>query len=178
MLRTRVFDMLCVLVGAIVLSGCSSSTPAGSAGGSTVGTPQATSSAQAAAQAATPKALPQACTLLTTKDAEEVLGAGARLKQDNASLCVLKTPNPLGPSIDVRIEELPSTWDGGEMMMKFDKTAKKVDGIGDGAYTFGGGTIVFKKGNVEVSVITSAYTGATSKFDAARLIAEKLVAAM
>lgn len=62
--------------------------------------------------------------------------------------------------------------------MKFDKDAKKVDGIGDGGYTFGGGTIVFKKGNAEVSVITSTYEGAISKFDAAKIIAERIAAAM
>jgi hypothetical protein len=175
MRRNSMFVMTLVVAGAVTLAGCSSSVPDKGAGGTTQASAPA---AAAAAPVAAPKALPQACSLLTVKDAEEVLGAGATLKQDNESLCVLETPNPIGPSIDVRVEELPSTWDGGEMMMKFDNTAKKVEGIGDAAYTFGGGTIVFKKGNVEVSVITSAYTGSKSKFEAAKLIAVKLVAAM
>jgi hypothetical protein len=180
MLRFRMFVVACIFLIAIAPSGCSSSAPGGNAGQAPQAAASATTPAASApaAEPAAPTLLPQACKLLTVKDAEDVLGPGATLKQDNESLCVLETPKPLGPSIDVRVGELSSTWDGGEMMMKFDKEAKTVAGIGDGAYTFGGGTIVFKKGNLEVSVITSAYTGTKSKFDAAKLIAERLLAAM
>lgn len=168
----RVLVVACAAFVAMALVGCSRTAPPAD------GAPQAAASATPAAATSSPQALKHPCTLLTASDAEAVPGVGAKLKRNSDSSCILETPNPLGPVIEVKIEKLPSTWDGGEMMMKFDREAKKVEGIGDGAYTFGGGTIIFKKGAAEVSVITSAYQGRKSKFDAAKYLAERLVAAM
>jgi len=165
---------LVLSVTATSLVGCSSPSPETS-------DPAATPAAEAAAKSAPEPSdalLPHGCDLLTAADAEAVLGPGAKLTRNSVVSCILETPKPIGPAIEVKIDELPDTWDGGEMMMEFDKEARKVEGIGEGAYTFGGGTIVFKKGKAEVMVITSAYKGDMSKFDAAKLIAEKLVAKM
>ncbi len=172
----RVLVVPCVLA-VVALAACSSSSKAPS--------PAADASAKAgapAAAASTPadssKPIPHPCTLLTPQDGEAVLGAGATVKRNSEDSCILETQNALGPVVEVKIEAAPDTWDGGEMMMKFDKTAKKVEGLGDGAYTYSGGSIVFKKGAAQVSVLTTAYKGAMSKFDAARLIAERVAAKM
>lgn len=130
------------------------------------------------AAASESKALPHACDLLTVKDAEAVFGQGAKLVRDSEDTCDLATPNPVGPTLSVKIEELSDTWDGGETMMAMDKEARKLPDIGEGGYTYMGGSIVFKKGHAEVSVITSNYRGSLSRFDAARLIAMKVAAAM
>ncbi len=152
---------------------CSSSTPP--AGKSSAGSPEASAPA---ATAAKPAVAPHGCTLLKAQDAEAVLGAGARLNRDSENSCILETPNPLGPVVEVKIERLSDVWDAGETMMKFDKTARQLPEIGDGGYTYMGGSIVFKKGAWEVSVITSAYKGDKTQFDAAKLIAERVAAAM
>jgi hypothetical protein len=67
-----------------------------------------------------------------------------------------------------------ATWDGGKQSVfaMFPKE-KSVSGIGDDAYTFMEG-IVFHKGKVEVSVITTGYLGAKPKADIAKHIAEQL----
>jgi hypothetical protein len=41
-----------------------------------------------------------------------------------------------------------------------------------------GASLVFRKGMVEVSVITSAYDGPMTKADASKAVAEKVAAAM
>jgi hypothetical protein len=172
MRRLSVFAVTCLAVFNLVA--CSK--PAPPAGGAT----ESGSAAPVAQPAAAPasKALPHACDLLTAKDAEAVFGQGAKLVRDSVDTCDLATANPVGPSISVKIEELSDTWDGGETMMAMDKDARKVPDVGEGGYTFMGGSIVFKKGHAEVSVITSNYRGSLSKFDAARLIATKVAAAM
>jgi hypothetical protein len=157
---------------ALVMSiACSSSSSSSSSGSPETA---AAAPASAAAPAAKPAAVPHACDLLKTEDAQAVLGPAGMVKRAGEVNCDLTTPNPLGPSIEVKIQPLSDEWDGGETMMMLDKQAKKVPDIGDGGYTFGGGTIVFKKGAFEVSVITSVYKGDMSKYDAARLIAERL----
>jgi hypothetical protein len=138
------------------------------------------SAAPAAQPAAAPasKALPHACDLLTVKDAEAIFGQGAKLVRDSEDTCDLATANELGPTISVKIEELTDTWDGGETMMAMDNGVRKLPDIGEGGYTYGGGSIAFKKGKAEVSVIMSNYRGSLSKFDAAKLVATKVAAAM
>lgn len=125
-----------------------------------------------------PNALPHACDLLTATDAEAVLGPGATVTRDSEDTCDLVTPNPVGPTVSIKIEELSDTWDGGDTMIAMDKDARKLPDIGEGGYTFMGGSIVFKKGKAEVSVITSNYRGPLSKFDAAKLIAARVAAKM
>jgi hypothetical protein len=169
--RLSVFAVTC-LVG-FSLAACSNPAPPP---GAAAEPGSAASAAQPAAQAT--KALPHACDLLTVKDAEAVFGQGARLVRDSEDTCDLATPAETGPTLSIKIEELSDTWDGGETMMAMDKEARKVPDIGEGAYTYMGGSIVFKKGNAEVSVITSNYRGSLSKFDAAKLIATKVAAAM
>ena len=136
--------------------------------------------ATAAEPAATPspEALPHACDLLTATDAEAVLGPGATVTRDSEDTCDLVTPNPLGPTVSIKIEELSDTWEGGDTMIAMDKDARKLPDIGEGGYTYMGGSIAFKKGKAEVSVITSNYRGPLSKFDAAKLIATRVAAAM
>ena len=170
--RPFVFAVTCLAV--ISLMACSK--PAPPSGGAS-GSGSAAPSAEAAATPAS-KALPHACDLLTVKDAEAVLGPGATLTRDSEDTCDIVTPNQLGPTISIKIEELPDTWDGGDFMMTMDKEVKKLPDIGDGGYTYMGGSIAFKKGNAEVSVITTNYRGPLSKFDAAKLIATKVAAAM
>ena len=167
--RPLAFSLTCLAI--ISLVACSK--PAPPAEG-------AAESSPAAAAAAVPasKALPHACDLLTAKDAEAVLGPGATTTRDSEDTCDLVTPSPLGPTVSIKIEELTDTWDGGDTMLTMDKEAKKLPDVGEGGYTFMGGSIVFKKGNAEVSVITSNYKGALSKFDAAKLIATRVAAAM
>ncbi len=171
----RFFVATCVL--AVALAACSGSSKAPSPADDGSAKSAATATAARTA-AASPKAIPDPCTLLTAQDAEAVLGTGANVKRNSVDSCILETPNPLGPVVEVKIEAVSDTWDGGEMMMKFDKTAKKVDGLADGGYTYSGGSIVFKKGAAQVSVITSAYKGSMSKFDAAKLIADRVVGKM
>jgi hypothetical protein len=161
------------LAGLVACSGSKAPSDSTSPQGADAGKPAA-----AVATASSSKTPPHPCTFLTAQDAEAVLGAGATVKRESDSECSLDTPSPLGPSLGVKMEPVSDTWDGGEMMMKFDKTARKVEGIGDSAYTFMGGSIVFKKGTVEVTVITTAYKGAMSQFDAAKLIAERVAAKM
>ena len=162
--------LTCVLV--IGVAGCSRSAPPASdttQAGSTPAQPAATSS---------PAALPHACTLLTVKDAEEVLGPGAQVTRGSESTCALKNARS-DSEIHVTIEELDrNTWDGGEMMMRMDKEAKKVTGIGDGGYSYMGGSIVFAKGRAQVTVIVSTYNGPTPKFEAAQIIAAKVAGAL
>ena len=170
--RPFVFAVTCVAV--ISLVACSK--PAPPSGGAAESGSAAPASESAAAPAA--KALPHACKLLTVKDAEEVFGPGARLIRDSEDTCDLATAGELGPTISVKIEELSDTWDGGDFMMTMDKEVKKLPDIGDGGYSYAGGSIAFKKGNAEVSVIMSNYRGSLSKLDAAKLIAAKVAAAM
>jgi len=167
-----VFAVTC-LVG-FSLVACSK--PASSTGGAAESGSAASASQPAAAPVSKP--LPHACDLLTVNDAEAVFGVGAKLVRDSEDTCDLATSEPLGPTVSVKIEELSDTWDGGETMMAMDKEARKLPDIGDGGYTYMGGSIVFRKGNAEVSVITSNYRGSLSKFDAAKLIATKVAAAM
>jgi len=53
-----------------------------------------------------------------------------------------------------------------------------VTGIGEGGYTFMGGSIVFAKGRAQVTVVTSVYKGPMSKFEAAQIIAKKVAGAL
>jgi hypothetical protein len=161
-------------LGLVACSGASTSTtpPANTA-------PASSPAAQPAANAGTTdKGLPHPCTLLSQKDAEEVAGPGATLKRESVDECDIQATqwdNVLG----VKIEEVDlSTWDGGETMMQFDKTAKKVAGIGESAYSFGDGNIVFKKGKAEVTVTIGAYKGPKAKADAAKYIAERVAAGL
>lgn len=170
----RSFAFILTCLATISLVACS--TPAPPAGGAAESAAPAAAAEPAAAPSS--KALPHACDLLTAKDAEAVLGPGATVTRDSEDTCDLVTPSPLGPTISIKIEELSDTWDGGDMMLTMDKDAKKVPDIGEGGYTFMGGSIVFKKGRAEVSVFTTNYKGALSKFDAAKLIATRVAAAM
>jgi hypothetical protein len=169
--RPFVAAMTCAAV--IGLVACTKAAP--SSGGAAE---PAAAAAVAPAATPSPNALPHACDLLTAKDAEAVLGPGATVTRDSEDTCDLVTPNPLGPTVSVKIEELSDTWDGGDTMMAMDKDARKMPDIGEGGYTYMGGSIVFKKGKAEVSVITSNYKGALSKFDAAKLIAARVAAKM
>ena len=171
--RLSVFAVTC-LVG-FSLVACSK--PAPPSGGAAAESGSAAPAAQPAAAPAS-KAIPHACDLLTVKDAEAIFGQGAKLVRDSEDTCDLATSKELGPTISVKIEELSDTWDGGETMMAMDKEARKLPDIGEGGYTYMGGSIVFKKGRAEVSVIMSNYRGSLSKFDAARLVATKVAAAM
>ncbi len=165
--RPFVFALTCLAV--ISLSACTMpAPPSGGAAESGLAAP----AAQPAAAPAS-KGLPHACDLLTAKDAEAVLGPGATVKRDSEDTCDLVTPNPLGPTVSIKIEELSDTWDGGDFMTTMDKEARKLPDIGEGGYTYMGGSIVFKKGRAEVSVITSNYKGSLSKLDAAKLIATR-----
>jgi hypothetical protein len=170
--NTVVAMILCTL--ALALAACSGSAPqsSGASEASNAGSEQ-----QAASQSE-PAALPHPCTLLTTKDAEEVMGSGAKLTRDSETDCDLQD-DTFGNILAVSIKPLDKdTWDGGEMMMTMDKEARKITDIGEGGYTFGGGTIVFKKGEAEVSVITSAYKGPKEKLEAAKIIGAKVAAAL
>lgn len=171
--RLLVLVVMCLAV--VSLAACSK--PAPPAGGAAA---DSGSSAPAAEPASAPAstALPHACDLLTAKDAEEVMGPGAQLIRDSVDTCVLATPSPIGPTIGVKIEELSDTWDGGDFMMTMSKDVEKLPDIGEGGYSYMGGSIAFKKGRAEVSVITSNYKGSMSKLDAAKLIAAKVAAKM
>jgi len=172
----RVITLAVACVAVVGLVACSKPAPTG--GGGTAAEPAAAAPASSPAVESSSGALPHACDLLTAKDAEAVLGPGATVKRDSVTTCDLVTPNPLGPSVSVKIEELSDTWDGGDTMMMMDKEARKLPDVGEGGYTYMGGSIVFKKGKAEVSVITSNYKGALSKLDAAKLIAGRVAAAM
>jgi hypothetical protein len=178
MIIRRPFVTAITCAAVISLVACSKPAPTAGAAGETAAAPAAEQAA--AEQAATPssKALPHACDLLTAKDAEAVLGAGASVKRDSEDTCDLVTPNPVGPTLSIKIEELTDTWDGGDTMIAMDKNARKLPDIGDGGYTYANGSIAFKKGKAEVSVITSNYRGPLSKFDAAKLIAARVAAKM
>jgi len=174
--RTITLAVACVAV--IGLVACSKPAPEG--GGGSAVEPAATAPASTPAGDTSASALPHACDLLTAKDAEAVFGPGAKLVRDSVSTCDLAAADPygLGPTISIKIEELSDTWDGGDFMMTMDKEVRKLPDIGEGGYTYAGGSIAFKKGKAEVSVITSNYKGALSKLDAAKLIAGRVAAAM
>lgn len=169
-LRTLSIGLTCVLV--IGSGACSKSAPPAS------DTTQAASTPAQPPAGLSSAALPHPCTLLTATDAEEVLGPGAQVTRDSESACSLKSAKA-DSEIEVKIEELDrNTWDGGETMMKFDKSAKKVTGIGESGYTFMGGSIVFAKGRAEVTVIMSVYKGPMPTFEAAQIIAKKVAGAL
>ncbi len=170
--RPFIVVILCLAFAGLVAC----STPAPTSDGAAQAGSAAPASTPAAPQAGKP--IPHACNLLTPKDAEAVLGPGARLVRDSDTTCDLATASALGPTVSIKIEELSDTWDGGDFMISMDKTAQKLPEIGDGGYSYMDGSIVFKKGNAEVSVITSNYKGALSKLDAAKLIATRVAAAM
>jgi hypothetical protein len=170
--RPFIVAVLCLAFAGLIAC----STPAPTSGGADQAGSPAPAAAPAAPQAGKP--LPHACDLLTPKDAEAVLGPGASVTRDSESTCDLVTPSAVGPTVSIKIEELSDTWDGGDFMMSTDKTAQKLPDIGDGGYSYMDGSIVFKKGNAEVSVITSNYRGSLSKLDAAKLIAARVAAAM
>lgn len=175
--RFRISLLLIALMLAVVAAGCSKSTPATS--GAEGANAAAPAQPPAAASAKTDEGLPHPCTLITQAVAEAVYGAGATIERDSVSACMIKSPSPRGGLLEVKIDELDTTtWDGGEMMAKFDKTVATVPGIGEGAYTYMGGSVVFRKGKAEVSVITSAYDGPMGKLDAAKFVAEKVAGAM
>ncbi len=161
---------------AVGVLACSSSTPP--AGNAPAGSTETSAPASTPAAAAKPASVPHACNLLKDADAVAVLGEGASLKRDSESSCTLETPKPLGPSIEVKIEPLSDSWDAGDMMAKFDKSVRKLPDLGDGGYTFMGGSIVFKKGPWEVTVITSTYKGDKSPYEAGRMVADRVAAAM
>jgi hypothetical protein len=178
----RPMAVLLALVLAIGFTACSNSSTstAPAANAPQASTPAAQPAAQPAASAGatTDKGFPHPCTLLTQKDAEEVAGPGATVKRESVDECDVQATQ-WDNVLSVKIEEVDlSTWDGGETMMKFDKTAKKVAGIGEDAYSYMDGNIVFKKGKASVTVIVSAYKGPKAKFDAAKYIAERVAAGL
>lgn len=171
----RVRRMLVVGFVWVVAAGTIACSSSSSSSSSTAGSPEKAAAAPAASQsAAADKPVPHACDVLTKEDAQAVFGPEGIVERAGDVDCDLKTPKLLGPSITVRIEPVSDTWDGGDMMMQMDKTARKVPDVGDGGYSHSGGTIVFKKGAYEVSVITSVYKGDKSKYEAAHLIAERI----
>ena len=179
--RSRSLGLLLALVLVVPAVGCSSSTPATSETGksSEPAAGQPAVAAQAASQDKTDKGLPHPCSLLTPALAEAVYGAGATIERNSIDDCMIKSPKPTGGVLSVKIEELDATtWDGGEMMKKFDKTVATIPGLGEGAYSYMGGSIIFRKGKAEISVITSAYDGPMPKLDAAKLVAGKVAGAM
>jgi hypothetical protein len=177
--------LLALTIAVIAAVGCSSSKPAASdaaapaasaAGQPATGQPAAS---PAPSGEKTDKGFPHPCTLLTPALAESVYGAGATIERNSIDDCMIKSPKPTGGVLSVKIEELDATtWDGGEMMKKFDKTVETIPGLGEGAYSYMGGSIIFRKGKAEISVITSAYDGPMPKLDAAKLVAGKVAGAM
>ncbi len=171
----RIFAVTLICLTAGALHACSKAASVTNNAASTT----AASTAGQSDPAPVAKPLPHGCDLLTVKDAEAVMGPGARLVRDSSDTCDLATASELGPTISVKIEELSDTWDGGDTMATMDKEVRKLPDIGDGGYSYMGGSIAFKKGRAEVSVITSNYrNGPLSKLDAARLIATRVAAAM
>jgi hypothetical protein len=173
MIIRRPFVVAVTCAAVISLVACSKPAPTSEGAAE----PAATAGTESAATPSA-KALPHACDLLTAADAEAVLGPGATVTRDSEDTCDLVTPNPVGPTVSIKIEPLSDTWDGGDFMISTDKDARKLPDVGDGGYTYMGGSIAFKKGNAEVSVITSNYRGSLSKFDAAKLIATRVAAKM
>ena len=123
--------------------------------------------------------LPHPCTLLSQKDGEEVLGAGAQIKRDSDTACIIEAANGSGGAIEVKIEPLDSdSWNAGKkMILETHSKEKSLSGIGDDADTFLGG-IMFRKGNANVSVITTAYSGAKPKAEVAKYVADKVAAGL
>ena len=159
-----------VLVWAGSFLACSKSTPSTS--------PNTAKSAAAPASpvASTSSGLPDPCTLLTVKDGEEVFGAGAQIKRNSDVSCMIEGANLMTDgqvAVDIKLID-PKDWDGGKQSVfaMFPKE-KSVSGIGDDAYTFMNG-IVFHKGKVQVSVITSGYLGHKPKAEVAKYIAEQV----
>jgi hypothetical protein len=174
MITCRPFAAAVTCAAVVSLAACTKPAPTSEGAAE----PAATTAAEPAATPSS-NALPHACDLLTAKDAEDVLGPGATVTRDSEDTCDLVTPSaPLGPTLSIKIEELTDTWDGGDTMMAMDKNVRKLPDIGEGGYTYAGGSIAFKKGKAEVSVIMSNYKGPLSKFDAAKLIATRVAAKM
>jgi hypothetical protein len=164
-----------VLFLALALGACSKAAPRAP---ESAGAAEAAATPAVAATAAAAAPLPHPCTLLTAADVEEVLGAGASLTRDSESTCLLRSATA-DSQIGVKMAELDrDTWDGGEMMMTMDKDAKKLTDIGEGAYTYMGGNVVFAKGHAEVTVVMSLYKGSLPALDAAQIIAKKVAAAL
>lgn len=144
-----------------------------------------TSSAAPAAAATTAKGgektdegLPHPCTLVTTADAEAILGPGATVVRDSVTTCDLQAKNIFdGGLMSIKMEPASEDWAGTkEMTMKFDDKAKSVSGIGDDAYSFMGGMII-KKGNMEINVIATAYKSKVMpKEKAVEYVAKKVIA--
>ena len=153
---------LLVLAASVILGGCSQSSPAPSAGATT--------------SASTSVTLPLACSLLTQAEAAQVLGEGAMLKQNpKGNECALETDSKavLG-SVTIAVRETKD-WDATKaMMMKADKSAKQLTGIGEDAFSvMNGVSILAKKGGVTIQV-TSMINHAPMKGDQATLfVAQK-----
>jgi hypothetical protein len=169
-LRFSVLSSVLILAGSFLA--CSKSTP-----------PTSLDSAKSAAAPAEPaasasSALPHPCTLLTAKDGEEVIGAGAQIKRDSNTTCTIEGAKLITDgALAVDIEPLdPATWDGGKKstFAMFPKE-KSISGIGEDGYTFMGG-IIFRKGKAKVTVSTSAYLGLKPKAEVAKYIAEQVAA--
>jgi hypothetical protein len=107
-----------------------------------------------------------------------VLGPGARTIRNSDSSCLLRSATS-SSEIGVKIEELDlDAWDGGDAMMAMDSLARKVPDIGDGGYTFMGGSIVFAKGHAQVKIIMSLYGGSPPAFETAQVVARKVAAGL
>ena len=168
-MRLSFLAFVLVLAGSFL--GCSKSTP------STPSNSAKPAAVPAANVASASSALPHPCTLLTAKDAEEAFGAGAQIKRDSDTTCMIYGAKVNDGALAVEIDPLdPSTWDGGKKstFAMFPKE-KSVSGIGEDGYTFMGG-IIFRKGNAKVSVTTSAYTGPKPKPEIATYIAQQVAA--
>lgn len=149
---------LLVLTAVVVLAACSKSSPSPNAGSTT----------SASTSTAT---LPLACSLLTQAEAAQVLGDGAMLKQNpKGNECALETDSKavLG-SVTIAVRETKD-WDATKaMMMKSDKSAKQLTGIGEDAFSvMNGVSILAKKGGVTIQV-TSMINHAPMKGDQATL---------
>jgi hypothetical protein len=169
MTRLRLSFLAFVLIWTGSFLACSKSTP------STLPNTAKSAVVPAAPVASTSVALPHPCTLLTAKDGEEVFGAGAQIKRNSETSCMIYGAKPADGAIAVEIEPLdPATWDGGKKstFAMFPKE-KSVSGIGEDGYTFMEG-IIFRKGKAKVTVTPSAYTGSKPKAEVAKYIAEQV----
>jgi hypothetical protein len=167
--RLRFLFLAFVLIWAGSFLACSKSTAPTS--------PNSAKSAAAPA-ASTSSGLPHPCTLLTAKDGEEVFGAGAQIKRDSDTSCMIEGANVFtdgGIAVDIKPID-PASWDRGKktIFAMFPKE-KSVSGIGEDGYTLDG-AIIFRKGKVEVTVNPGAYFGPKPKAEIAKYIAEQVAA--
>lgn len=159
--------VLLFIVATLILAGCSSSKPS--------------SSDSSSAASATLGTLPDPCSLITQREVESALGAGATMKPVNNERismreCVLKPASPGKIDEIVVIALKADMFDATKKaMLPPNSDAKPVSGMGDDGFVGRAVGYNVRKGNKYVQVFGSVANNDAANEQATRFLAEKAV---